>query len=488
MERCSRGAWVALALLASLIAAPLRAQDIPPALRDWQGWVLHDVPEQACPLLNSPGAANDARQCAWPGRLALQADAAGAHFTLQVRLDAPGWVALPGDAHDWPQQVHVDGQLQPVLAHREQPSLRLGAGGHRVEGAISWATRPSTLALPPSIALVDLSIDGVPVEHIERNGNRLTLGEAAAAARAADALSLRVYRQLVDGLPPTLETRLQINVAGTAREQLLGPALPAGFVATALSGDLPARLESDGRLRVQLRPGQWTITLDARATTPLAGVTWKPPGAPWPAQEVWSYADDTDLRGTRVEGQGVDASRAGVPADWLSFPAFAVDASHGLAVIEGNRGDQGGQGDQLQLQRELWLDFDGRGLSAVDRLTGTLRHHQRLDVGAPWQLQRAEQGGQPLLISQGKDGRSGVELRQQALDLRAGLRVASHGGSLPSGGWQIPLEGIDASLHLPPGYRLVGARGVDRSPDSWIAQWTLLDLFVVALIALLAGR
>lgn len=490
MQRGSWSGWLGLALLAALLTAPLRAQDndIPPALRDWQGWVLHDRPQQACPLLNSPGAANDARQCAWPGRLALQADAAGAHFTLQVRLDAPGWVALPGDARDWPQQVRVDGQPQPVLAHREQPSLWLGAGSHRLDGAIAWSARPSTLALPPSIALVDLSIDGVPVERIERNDDRLTLGEAAAAARAADALSLRVYRQLVDGLPPMLETQLQLNVAGTAREQLLGPALPAGLVATALSGDLPARLESDGRLRVQLRPGQWTITLDARATAPLTGVTWKPPGVPWPAQEIWSYADDTDLRGTRVEGQGVDASRAGVPADWLSFPAFAVDASHGLAIVEGNRGDQGGQGDQLQLQRELWLDFDGRGLSAVDHLTGTLRHHQRLDVGAPWQLQRAEQGGAPLLISQGQNGRSGVELRQQALDLRAGLRVAQHGGSLPSGGWQIPLEGIDATLHLPPGYRLVGAGGADRSPDSWIAQWTLLDLFVVALIALLAGR
>ena len=46
MERRSRSAWWALALLASLLVAPLRAQDIPPALKDWQGWVLHDVPEQ----------------------------------------------------------------------------------------------------------------------------------------------------------------------------------------------------------------------------------------------------------------------------------------------------------------------------------------------------------------------------------------------------------------------------------------------------------
>ncbi|HEU4670506.1 MAG TPA: hypothetical protein VFR91_07345 [Dyella sp.] len=488
MERRSWSAWLALALLASLLVAPLRAQDIPPALKDWQGWVLHDMPEQACPLLAGPVAAGRVRQCVWPGRLALQADAGGARFTLQVGLDAPGWVALPGDAHDWPQQVRVDGQPLPVLAHGGAPSVWLAAGGHRLEGVMDWSRRPATLALPPSIALVDLTVDGTPVARIERNGNRLTLGEAAPSARAADSLSLRIYRRLADGLPPRLETRLQLDVAGSAREQLLGPALPPGFVATALSGELPARLEGDGRLRVQLRPGRWTITLDARATAPLAGVQFKPPGAPWPAQEIWSYADDTGLRGTRAEGQGVDAERAGVPEEWSDLPAFAVDATHGLGVVEGNRGDRGGQDDRLHLQRELWLDFDGTGLSAVDRLTGTLRHRQRLDVAAPWQLQRAAQDGQPLLVSAGKDGRRGVELRDRELDLDAGLRVPGHTGRVPAGGWQVPLEGIDATLHLPPGYRLLGADGADRSPDSWIAQWSLLDLFVVALIALLAGR
>ncbi|WP_017463991.1 hypothetical protein [Dyella ginsengisoli] len=488
MERRSRSAWWALALLALLVVAPLRAQDIPSALEGWQGWVLHDVPDHACPLLASPVAAGNARQCVWPGRLALQADADGARFTLQARMDAPGWVALPGDARDWPQQLRVDGQAQPVLAHRGAPSVWLAAGGHRLEGTMDWSHRPPTLAVPPSIALVDLTVDGAPVARVERNGNRLTLGEAAASARAADALSLRVYRRLVDGLPPRLETRLQLDVAGSAREQLLGPALPPGFIATALSGDLPARLENDGRLRVQLRPGRWTITLDARAIAPLAGVQFKPPGAPWPAQEIWSYSDDTGLRGTRVEGQGVDATRAGVPDEWSSLPAFAVDASHGLSVVEGNRGDRGSRDDRLHLQRELWLDFDGNGLSAVDRLTGTLRHRQRLDVASPWQLQRAGQDGQPLLVSAGKDGRRGVELRDRELDLSAGLRAPAHAGRLPAGGWQVPLEGIDATLHLPPGYRLLGADGADRSPDSWIAQWTLLDLFVVALIALLAGR
>jgi hypothetical protein len=471
-----------------LLAAPLPAQEVPPALRDWQGWVLHDVPQHDCPFLvgQTPNAGN--RQCAWPGRLLLDAGKDGGRFSLELRVDAPSWVALPGDARNWPQQVSANGQPAAVLQRGDQPMLWLAPGDYQLRGMLPWTTRPARLRVPSAIGLVALSVDGAAVTRIERNGEQLTLGEAAAAQRAADALSLRVYRRLADGLPSTLETRLQFDVAGSAREQSLGPVLPAGFVATALSGDLPARLENDGQLRVQLRPGQWTITLQARGAAPLAKVALKLPAAPWPRQEVWSYADDPALRNTRVEGRATDAAQAGVPGEWRELPAFVLDDGTGLAIEQGTRGDEGGKGDQLHLQRQLWLDFDGAGLSVADRLSGELRHHQRLDVAAPWQLQRASQAGAPLLVSKGPDGRSGVELREQQLDLDAGMRLPTHRGAIPSAGWQLPLESIDATLHLPHGYRLLGATGVDRSPDSWVAQWSLLDLFVLALVALLAGR
>ncbi len=479
---------IALLGLCLLLAAPLPAQDVPPSLRDWQGWVLHDVPQHACPFLANQSPNAGSYQCAWPGRLSLAANADGGRFSLDVHVDAPSWVVLPGDARAWPQAVTANDQPTVVLQHEGQPMLWLQPGDYQLRGTLPWATRPARLRVPAAIGLVALSVDGAAVTRIEHNGGELTLGEAAAAQRAADALSLRVYRRLEDGLPATLQTRLQFDVAGSAREALLGPVLPAGFVATALSGDLPVRLENDGRLRVQLRPGQWSVTLAARATAPLAKVALKLPAAPWPRQEVWSYRDDPALRGSRAEGQAVDAAQAGVPDEWSELPAFALDDGSGLAIAAGNRGDEGGKGDQLHLQRELWLDFDGRGLRAADHLTGELRHRQRLDVTAPWQLQRASQDESPLLISKGSDGRSGVELRTRQLDLAAGLRLPAHGGAIPSSGWQLPLEDIDARLHLPYGYRLLAAPGADRAPDTWVAQWSLLDLFVLALVALLAGR
>src|SRR3546814_17577905 len=71
MLRRSPGLLAVGLLMWLLFAVPLPAQDVPPPLRDWQGWVLHDVPQHDCPFManRTPGAGG--RQCAWPGRLML---------------------------------------------------------------------------------------------------------------------------------------------------------------------------------------------------------------------------------------------------------------------------------------------------------------------------------------------------------------------------------------------------------------------------------
>ncbi len=470
-----------------LLASPVLAQEVPPALRDWKEWVLHDVPTHACPTLATGDGPAGQRPCAWPGRLALEAGKDGARFSFEVHVDARSWVPLPGDARQWPQQVSADGKPVAVLDHGGAPALQLEPGDYALRGTLPWSNRPARLRVPESIGLVALTLDGNTVSRIERNGDQLTLGEAAAAQRAADALSVRVFRRLADGMPSRLDTQLQINVTGSARELLLGPALPAGFVATSLQGELPARLENDGRLRIQLRPGQWELNLGARGTDVLSRIALHLPADPWPRQEIWSYADAPALRSTRVQGQATDAAQADVPGEWTELPAYVLDDGDGLTIEQGTRGDEGGQGDQLTLTRQLWLDFDGRGFTAADHLAGKLRRSQRLDVATPWQLLNASQAGTPLLVTAHDKSPSGVELRETTVNLSAGLRFPTR-GAMPSGGWQTPLEAINATLHLPHGYRLVGASGVDRSPNSWIAQWSLLDLFVVALIALLAGR
>lgn len=482
--------WVFFLLPAAVQAQAPAADPIPSVLRDWRGWVLKDQEFHGCPLLaGAVGEGADDFVCAWPGRLALDADAGGLRFVQQWRVDAASWIALPGDPQDWPQDVTVNGQAAPVLSREDVPQLRLGPGVHRIEGRIPWVRRPQQLRVPLNVALIDLRVDGKDVLPLERNGEQLTLGRGEAAAPEADAIAVEVFRKLTDDVPARLETRLRLHVAGQAREETLGPVLPEGFVPLALNGGLAARLGNDRRLHIQVQPGDWDISLQARATAPLAKVIAPTIEEPWPAQEVWSFEAQSWLRVSGADGeQPIDPAQAGVPDEWRGLPAFALAPAAALNIEERSRGLSGEDANRLSLQREVWLQFDGSALYAKDRVTGTMHRDWRLDAVAPYVIERAQSRGEGLLVTAAADGATGVELREAAVDLAAGVRVAANGGRLPVAGWRQTFDSITWQLHLPHSYRLLAALGADRADQSWVSRWTLLDVFLVAVTALLAAR
>lgn len=493
MLRSSLRCLALLVLCNFTFAAPPDDAMIPSVLRDWRGWVLKDLDFRACPFLATQ-MTDDAngRICAWPGRLKLDADANGASFALHWRVDAPSWIALPGDARHWPQQVKVNGQTQPVLDRGGTPMLWLATGGYDVAGTIPWHERPQSLALPDNIGLVALSVDGKAVAPVQRDGNTVTLGRSAAVAPEADSIELHVFRELADGVPALLTTQIRFNVAGQAREETLGPVLPAGFVATALGGGWPARLGNDGRLRVQVQPGDATLTLTARAVAPLVEVAARLPAAPWPKQEIWSYAAAPRLRVTNATAAlAVDPRQAQVPAHWQGLPAFALGDGEKIAIEERSRGLAPGEANRLNLQREAWLDFAGTGWSAKDLVSGSMVQGWRLDVAAPFQLERAQANagsGEALLVTHGANEMwSGIEWRTPNVQLAGTVRIDAI-SNLPAAGWQQSFDRIDTTLHFPYGYKLLGAPGADSVQGSWMSRWTLLDVFVCAILALLAWR
>jgi hypothetical protein len=484
-----------LALL-SIAAAAQAEPEVPAALEPWRAWVLKQQEFRACPLIAGKGGA-DASDflCAWPGVLNVAADAGGANLAQHWRVDADSWVPLPGDTEHWPQTVTVDGQ-PAVVVDRDGPALWLTTGGHEVRARIPWRERPQGLRVPSKVGLVALSVDGKPVTPVQRDGDELTLGRAGTAAPEADSLELRVYRRLGDGIPAELRTVIEIYASGQAREEVIGPALPDGFAPLALEGEWPARLEADGRLRVRVQPGSDTLTLDARATAALAEATARTGAAPWPQQEIWSYAAAPRLRVTAASGAlQVDPQQAQVPSDWRELPAFALGDGAKLTIEERSRGIAPDERNRLTLRREMWLDFDGGGWFARDRVQGEMLQGWRFDAAAPFLLERAQaigvgrDGDESLLVTRGAgDSLSGVEWRTPAVDLAAGLRVAPAQASLPITGWQDSFDRVETVLHLPNGYKLLGAPGADRADGSWISRWTLLDVFVAAVLVLLAWR
>ena len=494
---------VVLLLLAGLIlfgvgqASPLPNAQVPPPLADWTDWVLWDEPTHSCPRLEGD---NQDRPCAWPVRLELELDTTGGRFGLDVRVFAtrPIPVPLPGDGETWPQEVRVSGgdQPLPVVSRGNQPVVWLPAGHYRLAGRFRWERLPPALTLPPQVALLAMRVAGrdLPFPVLNEQGQVWLSDQAPAPAPASvaapeDQFHLQVFRRLEEGVPLRLTTRIVLEVAGRPREISLPATLPAGVIPMALVSPLPARLEADGRLVLQVRPGRWELSLQARYPQEATAFPFPDLPEPWPAEELWVYQANTAVRLTEPRGApALDPRQTELPADWQSLPAYRLTSGVTLHLDVIRRGDPQPEPDQLRLQRRLWLDFDGQGFSVRDRITGSLTAGWRLDAGPGMDLGRVVLDGEPqsITLDQAR-GAAGVEVRRGQLDLNADSRLPRT-TRLSATGWARDFSQVSADLNLPPGWRLLAALGVDRAPGSWLVAWTLLDFFLVLVITLAVGR
>lgn len=463
---------------------------VPDDLKDWRPWVLKDKEYRECPFYFDQGAVERTDFiCAWPGRLDLRVTAGDARFTQQWSIYATEqWIALPGGPDYWPDDVTVNGRKIAVIARESVPSIRLSPGNYDVAGQFEWVERPGVLRLPPASGLVSLSIDGRRVERPEMNRDGIFLGERKRDTRLVDSVRTEVHRLVVDNVPTRLVTRLKIDVSGSVREELFGPLLPEGFVPLSLQSQLPAKLEADGNLRLQVRPGRWTVFINARAPAVLEAVSRQDAGSNLPATEIWSYQSNDQLRVTAAEGlPPVDPSQVEVPDEWRNYPAFRVDPGATFEITERSRGVVSPSND-LALDRTIWLDFSGQGFVVLDAISGEMQKDWRLDMAQPYALLTARESEENLLITNGQQpGHTGVELRQTNVDLSALGRINQR-GAMPVAGWDARFGDVKAVLNLPPGSKLLAAPGVDDARGSWVSQWQLLDFFLVLIITVAVWR
>ena len=467
------------------------AQDYVPAdLAGWQQWVLKDREYRDCPFYFNRGASERTDfLCAWPGQLQLEVTATGGRFAQQWTLHADDqWVALPGSPEHWPDRVMANDRPVEVIARNNVPSVRLAPGTWRIAGRFEWDERPGVLRIPAESGLLALTVDGRGVDRPELDRNGVFLGERKRDTRAVDSVRAVVYRLVVDDIPTRLVTQLQIDVSGSVREEVFGPILPDGFVPLSLQSQLPAKLEADGNLHLQVRPGRWVVHLGARGPAVMNEVRSGSGRTNLPESEVWSYQSNDRLRVTAAEGLApVDPAQVEVPGNWQSFPAFRVDGDASLMINERSRGVVSAN-NELSLSRTLWMDFDGDGFIVEDQIGGEMRTDWRLDMAGPYALLAAMEYGENLLITRGdKEGQTGVEVRQTEVDLNT-LGRSETRGNMPVTGWDARFADVDAQLNLPPGHKLLAAPGVDNAHGSWISEWQLLDFFLVLIITIAVWR
>lgn len=492
-----RAAWMVVAAAAMVSAgaathaAPLAEKDVPDPLKPWVGWVLQGQEAERCPFFHGRGT----KECTWPAALSLELDDSGGRFTQDWRIDAPAWVPLPGEAKRWPLDVRADGSAAGAVDRGGQPMVRLENGDWRITGSFAWDRLPEMIQVPAQTGIVTLSVRGRRVEFPSRDEQgRLWLQREQTSEEGESRLEVVVHRQVVDDIPLMLVTDVVLKVSGKNREVLLGRSLPDRFVPLSLTGPLPARVEPDGRLRVQVRPGTWRITLTARHDGPAAAISLPalPPGADggaWDADEAWVFEARPALRLVTVEGvPSIDAQQTELPASWRALPAYLVRPGDTMTLSQRQRGDEEPAPDRLSLDRTWWLDFDGGGWTVQDRVSGTLSRGWRLEMPPETVLGRVAVNGADQFITGSGSAPRGIEVRQTNVSLEADSRIENRGSTAPAVSWSHDFESVGGRVHLPPGWRLIHAFGVDRADPTWIAEWDLLDLFLLLIIALSIGR
>ena len=472
---------------------PKARLDVPAPLEPWVPWVLYGSPDLDCARWSQ-----GSHQCVWPGFLEVEADAKGARFSLSVWLDREGLVVLPGDGAYWPQGISSQsGSLVVQKTPDARPAVLLPKGQHTVTGSFAWSSAPQVLPVPPQVGEVSLSVQGAAIERPRFDAEgRLWLqagGEGGGEEAEADSVRVSVYRQFYDGVPLRVTSRFDLNVSGRAREVELGAVLLGGARPTQVRGELPVQVQPDGKVKVYVRPGTHSVEVDAVLTEPPAEL--KAParsGDFFDPQEVWVWRPDATVRAVELSGlQAVDPERTTLPEAWRGGSTFLAEPGQGLVLTETRRGELETAPNALRLDRTLWLDLDGEGYTVRDQLNGTMNQGWRLNHkpdGVLGRVNRVDTGAD-LLITQDPDSKqSGVELRDASVSLQAELRLEDDLRSLGAVGWDHDMQQLTAHLHLPPGWELLGGRGVDQMKGTWVESWTLFDFFFLLMVSLSLGK
>ncbi|MBU3953955.1 MAG: hypothetical protein KJ658_17610, partial [Proteobacteria bacterium] len=205
-----------------------------------------------------------------------------------------------------------------------------------------------------------------------------------------------------------------------------------------------------------------------------------------PRKEIWSFNAKPHLRLVEIQGvPPIDPLQTAMPQDWQTYPAYKLVAGQSMQLNQIKRGDPHPAPDLLALNRNIWLRFDGSGYTLQDTITGNKNSNWRLEMDPVITLGRVSVDGTEQLITRQKGlDRAGVELRNGVLNLVAHSVYQGNISVLPAIGWDHDFQQVQGRLHLPPGWKLMSATGIDTISRTWVNQWTLLDFFIVLIFTI----
>lgn len=471
---------------------------VPSGLKAWEKWVMHDHQDCECPPLYHDF---NVRVCQWPNTLELDFNRRGGHFSQSWEALTSGMIPLPGDALFWPGNVRVDGKPAPVTLHDGTPAVFLEQGLHRVQGEFSWhdpsGKIPQTFPIPALTGLVALTVEGHrnPSPFIDENHRIWIQKTRAREADPAlpniiDTVDVRIFRLIEDSAPMQIHNVIRLTVSGDRRRIRLDNVLLQAFRPVSMESPLPARLSPAGALWVEVKPGEWEIRILGVINRPVRELG--PATAPY-GDEIWAFKSYPELRVVSVGGlPAIDPGQTTMPPRWQQYTSFLVKKGAVAQFRETRRGSPETAMDTLTLNREVWLDFDGRGMTIRDRITGRLARRRFLGIGDDrYQLGRLTLNGKDQLVTRLNDRETGIEIEKGAVDLIAVSRLNRADSSRRAFmiGWNDAFQSARGILHIPPGWQLLGVQGGQTPKDAtWLGRWSLLDCFLILVISFAVAK
>ncbi len=460
----------------------------PPELASWIPWVAGRYPNWNCAQVGAE------QVCVWPGKAEYTIASTGAEFKLDVEVLVSGLVPLPRASDLAPRDITVrssDGKmLDPILvATGEELGIKLQPGRYEIGAKFLWGTVPVEIPAPTSYGIINVKLDpSLKGRSARRVGAVLRLEEAQATGDANEnaSVSIDLFRRLGDGSPLQITTLLRFKVSGKGRSLDLGRVLPDGVVPVSVASELPLSLAKDGKLAVQLIPGEFEVSIDAVAQQPVERLNVPAPTVSgWPTTETWSWFGDSRFRAVELDGvTDLAAALTELPDEWRRGSTYSVVPGDQVEFKVLRRGEQIFTKQSIRLSRELWIDLSGEEFTAIDRFSGMLRDGFRINALPEVRISRASANGEPLFVTKDPSGEGvGVEARLEHVNIEAVSRV-QRSSSLSAVGWNTVVDDLSMTLHLPPSWELFGVAGAQSVSGSWIGSWSLLDLFLVLLLGL----
>ncbi|MEM6821641.1 MAG: hypothetical protein AAF558_06860, partial [Verrucomicrobiota bacterium] len=478
------GLWVAFSFL---VISGHGQKQVPKALEDWKDWATWDEGSRECPTLYNKATEH---LCYWSSELVLEVGAKSGTFRLDLKVFHESWIALPGDQKFWPQNVVSSGINVPVTLHRGRPSIKVAQGSYQIRGGYSWQSLPRRIPIPKEIGILSLVLNGEDVEFPNRDSaGNLWLSQSRRDTAEKDFMSIKIYRLIEDGIPMWLRTEVELSVSGKSREEELGNLLPEGWILSSVTSPIPVAVDDSGKTKVQVRAGKWNIRLNAFRTTHPEKIAYANEVVPSVESEIIGFKALPEFRMVDIEGlRQVDVTQTTFPNEWKAFPVFYWDTKTEFTLSEQMRGMGLRRPEGLSVQREFWIERQGKPIIFRDRISGTMQQTWRLDASTGHELGavRINESGQ-LITKNPETGAQGVEIRERNISLEAVGRTKTLWNASASG-WQTDVDQLQGVLNLPPGWRLVGVTGVDWVEGDWITSWSLYDLFVLLIFVIAVYR